>query len=325
MDSSGRIQRIWYEGAPVPFWLAALEPVYRVLHAATQARRARDAERVGVRVVVVGNVVAGGAGKTPLVIALVEALRARGFAPGVASRGYGGRERGPLRLGATPDPVRVGDEPTLIRRRTGAEVAIGRDRVAAARLLVASGVDVVVADDGLQNPRLARDVEICVIDGERRFGNGRMLPAGPLRDPPQRLARVDFTVLNGGQPREGEVPMRLIGESAVPLAGDTAPLPLAAFAGRRVHAVAGIGNPDRFFSALRAHGIEVVAHPFPDHHACAASDFAFGDDAPVLMTEKDAVKCIAFADTRMWHVPVRAELPECFFDAVAARIGAAAG
>ncbi|RYD16570.1 MAG: tetraacyldisaccharide 4'-kinase [Lysobacteraceae bacterium] len=315
-----RIERIWYGGAPVPTLLSALVPVYRglrALHLAPWRRSWRRPRALGVPVIVVGNLTAGGSGKTPLVIALVEALRQRGRRPGVVSRGHGGSERGPLLLDDLPDPRRVGDEPCLIRRRTAAPVAIGRDRARAAALLVECGVDVVIADDGLQNPALSREVEICVIDGQRRFGNGLLLPAGPLREPLARLAQLPLRVCNGGAPQQGEVPMRLIGETAVAVGRAAATRPLAAFAGHAVHAVAAIGNPDRFFAGLRAHGIEVLPHAFRDHHAFSAHDLAFGDGLPVLMTEKDAVKCTAFATDLHWCVPVRAELPPAFFDRVA--------
>ncbi|MGH8090019.1 MAG: tetraacyldisaccharide 4'-kinase, partial [Rudaea sp.] len=264
---------------------------------------------------------AGGTGKTPLTIALVEALHARGFKPGVVSRGYGGSAREPMLLDAQTTPELAGDEACLIHRATQAPVAVGRDRAAAAQLLLAHGdVDAIVADDGLQHYRLRRDVEICVIDGERRFGNGRLLPAGPLREPLARLASVDFCVCNGGKVQAVEVPMRLAGDTAVALSDPSQRRPLRDFAGQRVHAVAGIGNPQRFFASLRAMGVETIEHPFPDHHAFVAADLAFGDATPVLMTEKDAIKCAAFAQENGWSVPVRAELPETFLDAVAARI-----
>jgi tetraacyldisaccharide 4'-kinase len=215
----------------------------------------------------------------------------------------------------------AGDEACLIRRATQVPVAIGRDRAAAARLLLAHGdVNAIVADDGLQHYRLQRDVEICVIDGERRFGNGLLLPAGPLREPPARLACVDFRVCNGGTAQPGEVAMRLRGDTAVALSDSTRRRPLGDFAGQRVHAIAGIGNPQRFFAQLRASGLDVAEHAFPDHHAFVAADLAFGDDAPLLMTEKDAVKCADFAQTGWWSVPVRAELPDAFFGAVADKL-----
>ncbi|MBN8727386.1 MAG: tetraacyldisaccharide 4'-kinase [Xanthomonadales bacterium] len=322
------LQRIWYEGTPPRLWLRALVPVYRslrALHLAPYRLGWRRPLRLPVPVVVVGNLTAGGSGKTPLVIALVEALRERGFRPGVVSRGYGGGERGPLLLPADADPARVGDEPCLIRHRTGAPVAVGRRRPEAAALLAVQGADVVVADDGLQNPSLARDVELCVIDGARRLGNGLLLPAGPLREPAGRLATVDFRICNGGAPLPGEYAMTLAGGEAVTLFAPERRRPLDAFAGQRVHAVAGIGNPERFFASLRDHGIEVVPHAFPDHHAFTPDDLRFADALPVLMTEKDAIKCRAFAGDGWWQVPVRAELPDDFFDKVAARLAAAAG
>jgi tetraacyldisaccharide 4'-kinase len=314
-----RIESIWYGGAPVPFWLAALVPVYRCLraiHLAPYRFGWRVPKRLGVPLIVVGNLTAGGSGKTPLTIALVEALRLRGWKPGVVSRGYGGTQHEPLLLADMPTPARVGDEPCLIRQRTGVAVAIGRDRHRAAALLLERGVDVVIADDGLQNPALSRDIEICVIDGQRRFGNAQLLPAGPLREPITRLANMPLKVCNGGVAQTGETAMRLLGDMAVPVTRKPGVRPLESFSGQRAHAVAAIGNPERFFDGLRAHGIEVVPHPFPDHHSFTASDLAFGDELPVLMTEKDAVKCTAFASANFWCVPVRAELPEMFFDAV---------
>ena len=320
-----RIERIWYGGAPVSRLLAMLVPLYRLLravHLAPYRLGWRRPCRLPVPLLVVGNLTAGGSGKTPVALALVEALRTRGFHPGVVSRGHGGRQRQPLLLDDLPDPRQVGDEPSLVRRRTGVPVAVGRDRPAAAALLLARGVDVVIADDGLQNPRLGRDLEVCVIDGQRRFGNGRLLPAGPLREPTRRLATVRWRVCNGGVAQPGEVPMRLAGEVAVPLERSAATRALASFAGQRVHAVAGIGHPARFFAGLAAHGIDVLPHAFADHHAFVPADIAFGDGLPVLMTEKDAVKCAAFAGSGVWCVPVRAELPEAFLDEVAAAVEA---
>lgn len=323
MGLAQRIERIWYGGEAVPAVLAALVPVYRALralHLAPYRLGWRVPRRLGVPVIVVGNLTAGGSGKTPLVIALVDALRQQGHRPGVVSRGHGGSERGPLLLDDLADPARVGDEPCLVRRRTAVPVAIGRDRARAAALLVERGVDVVIADDGLQNPSLARDLEVCVIDGQRRFGNGLLLPAGPLREPLDRLRAIELRVCNGGAPQAGEIPMRLVGETAVAVARSAATRPLSAFAGQQVHAVAGIGNPGRFFAGLRAHGIAIVPHAFPDHHAFEAADLDFGDGLPVLMTEKDAVKCTRFASEAHWCVPVRAELPAAFFERVAAAL-----
>ncbi len=318
-----RIAQVWYAGARVPWWLAVLVPVYRALralHVAPYRFGWRTPTRIAVPVVVVGNLTVGGSGKTPLVIALVEALRARGRRPGVVSRGHGGTQRRALLLDEVPLPAQVGDEPCLIRRRTGVPVAVGRDRARAAALLLERAVDVVISDDGLQNPGFGRDIAICVIDGQRRFGNGRLLPAGPLREPQSRLPDFEFRVCNGGAAQDGETPMRLAGEVAVAIDRSAQSRPLEAFAGQRVHAVAGIGNPQRFFIALRAHGIEVAAHAFADHHAFAPSDLEFGDGLPVLMTEKDAIKCMDFGMPGLWCVPVRAELPQAFLEQLMARL-----
>ncbi len=316
---AARIERVWYSSEPPPWGLRALVSVYRMLrflHRAPFRLGLRKPIRLRQPLIVVGNLVAGGSGKTPLVIALAKALSERGFAPGVISRGYGGSAREVMLLDARSTPAVVGDEPCLVRERSGVPVAIGRDRAASAALLAAQGVDVVIADDGLQNPALAGDIEICVVDGQRRFGNGRLLPAGPLREPPDRLARVDFRVINGGDAGPDEVSMRLVGERALALLGDAA-RPLTDFAGQRVHAVAGIGHPPRFFASLSAHGIEVIEHAFADHHDFSAQDICFDDHLPVLMTEKDAIKCRRFAQSRHWFLPVDAELPEQFLEEVA--------
>lgn len=310
------LQQRWYQDLPPPWWTLPVAALYRAISGLRHAfykRGWKRSVRLPVPVVVVGNISVGGTGKTPLVIALVEALRQCGFKPGVVSRGYGGSAQGPMVLGGDPDPRVTGDEPALIKLRTRAPVAIGRDRAAAARLLVEDDIDVVVADDGLQHYALARDVEICVVDGARRFGNGHLLPAGPLREPLSRLECVDFIICNGGEARPGEFAMHLKTEDAFALDDPSCRRALDSFAGERVHAVAGIGHPARFFATLREQGIEPVEHPFADHHAYAARDLQFGDGLPVLMTEKDAIKCRAFARGNWWAVPVRATLPAGFF------------
>ncbi len=322
----------WYGDRAPPLYARALSGVYAraiELRRALYRRGWRRQARVDAPVLVVGNLIAGGSGKTPLTIAIVERLLAEGFRPGVATRGYGrSDEREALWVDARTDPARGGDEPVLIAYRTGVRVRADRDRAAAARALVAAGCDVVVCDDGLQHYRLARDIEVEVIDGRRRYGNGLMLPAGPLREPAGRGAACDFRVVNlpsaagdGAAPAAGfgEWPMRLHAERAQPLVGARV-RPLAAFAGHRVHAVAGIGDPERFFAMLRGMGLAVVPHAFPDHHAYVAADLQFGSDLPVLMTEKDAVKCAAIANDRHYAVPVEAQLPEAFWVALIDRI-----
>lgn len=316
----------WYGDAPVPVAARVGESVYRAgmsLRRGLYARRLLRARHPGVPVVIVGNLTAGGAGKTPATIALVERLQAAGWTPGVASRGYGRDGHDALWVDATTPVHLAGDEPLLIARRTGARVRVDRDRAAAANELARAGCDVVVCDDGLQHYGLARDIEIEVIDGRRRYGNGRLLPAGPLREPASRARRCDFHLVNlgdsGGSPEFGEWPMRLAVCDAEPLLGRR-PRPLATFAGQRVHAVAGIGDPERFFQMLRSRGIAVVPHAFADHHEFRESDLEFASPLPVLMTEKDAVKCLAFAPEHAFAVPVRAELPEAFWASLLDRL-----
>lgn len=323
MTLTDTLQAGWYGKGRMPWWCYPLAGLYGVV---TAVRRGLyrlgwlRAVRLSCPVIVVGNLTAGGTGKTPLTLALVGELRERGYRPGVVSRGYGGTQREPMLLADVPNPEEVGDEPALIRA-AGVPVAIGRDRPAAAQLLLDAGCDVLIADDGLQHYRLARDIEICVIDGERRFGNGKLLPRGPLREPLSRLKEVDFLVCHGGDAQANEIPMRLLGGTVRALQNGQEQT-IADFSGQRVHAVAGIGNPQRFFASLVAQGIDVIPHPFADHRAFVPADLAFDDQLPVLMTEKDAVKCRAFAQTNWWSVPVKAELPAAFYEAICARLGA---
>lgn len=311
---SAWLQRLWY--APrLPPGGYGLVPLSWVFAAMVWLRRNAyrigllRVQRVPVPVIVIGNLTVGGAGKTPLTIWIVDALRRAGFKPGVVSRGYGRADNAVREVTAASTPEQVGDEPLLLATRLGCPLAVGADRVAAVHRLLAgeNKIDVVVCDDGLQHYRLGRDVEIAVIDGERGFGNGWLLPAGPLREPRARLRDVSATVYNGGE-REGQR-MRLIAGEPCSLC-DGMRRPWNTFAERPVHAVAGIAYPERFFKMLRGLGLQVTAHPFPDHYQFRAQDVCFEDDYAVLMTEKDAVKCRAFADVRHWYVPVDACLEE---------------
>jgi len=310
------LNRIWYEGRPPPWWLRSLAGLYGAVAAVRRElyrSNLRRSIRLEVPVIVVGNLSVGGTGKTPLVLWLTEQLKVLGFAPGIVTRGFGGRDRGPRLLDATAEPADVGDEPVLLQRRAGVPVAVGRDRPAAAALLQRAGCDLVISDDGLQHYALERDCEIVVVDGLRRFGNGRLLPAGPLREAPQRLRGVDALIVNGGEAAgvtggallEQTFAMALVAGSAVALVAG-ALRPLAAFRGAPVHAVAGIGNPRRFFAMLRDAGLELIEHPLADHARIVADDICFPDRYPVLMTEKDAVKCGPLADERHWYVPIAA-------------------
>ncbi len=276
----------------------------------------RPRVRLPVPVVIVGNLTVGGTGKTPLVLWLVAALEKAGLRPGIVSRGYAGASHETHVVTPASDPRAVGDEPVLLARRLRAPVVVDRRRTRGARRLVELGCDVIVADDGLQHYALERDIEIGVLDGERRFGNGACLPAGPLRESAARWLRLDFRVTQG-RAAQGEWPMRLMGGEARNLVSG-AMQPLASLG--RVHGVAGIGNPGRFFGSLRAQGLEVVAHPFADHHNYSQKDLDFGGKEPVVMTEKDAVKCTRFARAHWWYVPVDATLDPALAERILARI-----
>ncbi|RJG15119.1 tetraacyldisaccharide 4'-kinase [Massilia cavernae] len=316
------LTRAWLRRGALACALWPLSLLFRAL-AALRARLFKSgvlaSTRLPVPVVVVGNIFIGGTGKTPLTIWLVEALRDAGFTPGIISRGHGGEEGGAPRA-VTPqsNAQEVGDEPLLMARRTGCPVVVGRKRAEAGQALLAAhpSVDVLVADDGLQHYALQRDVEVVLFDG-RGVGNGWLLPAGPLREPPSR--RRDFTVVNapqlapgliqsvGGQPFQ----MRLAGEYAEPLAGG-ARVPLASLAGKRIVAAAGIGNPQRFFDMLRGAGLAFGELPLPDHHDFLDHPFDHVNADLILITEKDAVKCGQIenlvGDPRLWVVPVSAQL-----------------
>ena len=317
------LQRQWFAQrrlSPALWLLAPLAGAYSAL-AAVNRRRARPA-RLPVPVIVVGNITVGGAGKTPLTLWLAGQLCARGWRPGIVSRGYGGDSAAPRPVAASSLPAEVGDEPLLLYRRSGVPVWIGRDRVAAGRALLAAspGVNVIICDDGLQHYRLARDVELAVFDG-RGAGNGWRLPAGPLREPLARLAGVAAVVCNG--PPDDRIPptlprfeMRLQPGAFYRLDDPRQVCAAPDLAGRRLHALAGIGDPERFFRTLEALGLGFARHPFPDHHAYRAADLAFADDGVLLMTEKDAVKCVGLTAAEAWVLPVEAEVAPALIDLI---------
>ena len=318
----------------LPFALAFAAVV--ALRRFAYRKRLLPSWRARVPVVVVGNITVGGTGKTPVVIEILEVLMRRGWTPGVVARGYGRvprREHDPLGVVRVyPDvatPEHFGDEPVLIARRSRVPVYVSPDRPAAARALLDAHpeVDVLVSDDGLQHYALARDVELAVIDGERRFGNGLMLPAGPLREPVSRLRSVDAAIVNGGWadtvPAPRQFAMTLGRERFVALAGNenlSAQEFVVAARGRSVVAVAGIGNPARFFEHLAALGVAARGIAFDDHHAFQSQELKLPGAEVIVMTEKDAVKCAAFADSRMWYLRVDAILPPEFDDFLLTRI-----
>lgn len=305
----------WY-GASAPALLRPFAVVYGALMSLRRVAYAQGwlaSTHPGVPVIVVGNLTVGGTGKTPLIAWLAMQLRQHGAQPGIVLRGHGGLSHGPLPVAADTDPALVGDEAVLLARATGCPVAIGRERAAAAGLLVGEGCNVVLADDGLQHLALRRDLAIVVVDGARGFGNGALLPAGPLREPRSRLRAADLVVMHGEDARGVARGIRHLSMQLEPLAlravfGE-ATQPLQGLRGETVHAVAGIGHPQRFFAQLRALGARPLEHVFPDHHRYTPQDLAFGDGRRIVMTAKDAVKCAAFASDHMWSLEVAARLP----------------
>lgn len=328
------LQRLWWRSEPPPLVLRGLAVLYGAVADGLASRRRAAAEHLPVPVIVVGNLAVGGTGKTPITLYLVEQLRAMGRRPGVLSRGYGGSGPFPLLVDAGTAPERCGDEPALLAQRARVPLCVAPSRVAAGQALLAAHpeIDVLLCDDGLQHYALARDLELCVIDGQRGHGNGHRLPAGPLREPVARAADCALLLVNGGDAAPyGERALRfdLVADRVVALHGE-ATRPLASFAGETVDAIAGIGAPQRFFDQLRGLGIVVREHAFDDHHAYTDSDLAFAGRAPLLMTEKDAVKCRRLnlpSSLDAWAVPVEAQfsrddaqrVQECLRSALAPR------
>jgi len=312
------LNRIWYGGSVAYLILLPFAGLFALLAAARRYLYKKGflrRYRMPVPVVVVGNITAGGAGKTPVTVWLAEVLKNEGMNPAIISRGYGGKVTGEvLQVTAGSDPVLVGDEPVLLARRTGCPVFVNANRVESATEAVGQGADVIISDDGLQHYRLRRDAEIAVVDGSRGIGNGYLLPAGPLRESERRLMSVDRVLV---QRAVGDTGARYgnrildIRTSRFSLAGeilhkiaDETTTELKTFDGQSVHAVAGIANPERFFRQLERRGMNVIRHPLPDHARISADDVNFSDELAVIVTEKDAVKCTAFAHERLWYLPV---------------------
>jgi tetraacyldisaccharide 4'-kinase len=324
------LQHLWARTGVLTLLLlpfAALFFAVSALRRLAYRRGWRRAIAVGVPVIVVGNITAGGSGKTPLTIWLVDWLRARGYRPGVVSRGYGGAARGCVDVAAGSSPAEVGDEPLLIHLKTAAPVVVGRDRVAAARTLLARhpGVDVIVSDDGLQHYRLRRDIELAVIDAATGLGNGWPLPAGPLRESRRRLDSVDavIQVVRGAAAPVDYAPLRTwrADYSAGPAYRLRAPLEKTALhelPRRDWLAVTGIARPQGFFDMLHAAGVRFSPRAFADHHAFRPLELPV--DGAIVMTEKDAVKCLKFAGADWWAVQLEVAPEAGFIDWLSARI-----
>ena len=317
------IVRAWYQGAA---WLWLLRPL-EVLYRAVVAIRRWSYENgvisryhAPVPVVVIGNVTVGGTGKTPVVIAIAQALRQTGRSVGVVSRGYGGRsKRYPLVVEAATPAIECGDEPLLIRQAVGCPVVVDPDRPAAVRRLLSEfSVDVVISDDGLQHYALARDFELVLVDGQRGLGNGWCLPAGPLREPSGRLESADAVIYRDGV--EAASAFYYTHKGLLRLS-DGAHTPLSPeILGASVYAIAGIGQPEQFFSTLEHAGFSLQRKVFPDHHQYTATDFSGMTDRPIIMTAKDAVKCATFAGADAWQLPINAVLPTAVIDAIVGRL-----
>ncbi len=319
------LTKLWYQPRhPLSYALAPLAYVFRSL---VYLRRCcyqlgfKKVNKFNVPVIVVGNITVGGTGKTPLVIWLAQLLRQQGYQPGIVSRGYKAQQtQFPYLVQANDTATKVGDEPLLIARQTQCPVMLAPKRAQAVQaLLQQTQCNVIIADDGLQHYGLARDIEIAVINGERRYGNNRCLPAGPLREPKSRLSTVDFVVAKN-QANDNEISMRVIPQACTQLIKSADHKPLATWQGKKVHAVAGIGDPTSFYALLKRANLIIIEHTFADHHRYQATDFAFGDDLPIIMTAKDGVKCEAFADERFWVLPVAVELDADFAPALLAKL-----
>ena len=325
------LQRQWFAQRRLTPALWLLLPVFLPLNLlfivlAWLKRRTTARQHLPRPVVVIGNITVGGAGKTPLTIALTQALIARGHRPGVVSRGYGGNLSGPSAVDETLGAAVVGDEPLLIARRTGVPVWVGRDRARAAQCMLAAHpeITVILCDDGLQHYRLARDVEIAVFDG-RGAGNGWRLPLGPLRESLQRLESVDAIVAHGAEDARllrstPKFAMKLQPGRFYRLNSPEICCFADSLRGKQLAAIAGIGDPGRFFATLQQLGLTFSAHPFPDHHAYSAEDLSSLAPSIVLMTEKDAVKCSALPVGEAWVLPIEAELDPAFIDLVLEKI-----
>ena len=323
---ANKIESAWYRSAT---WLYCLWPLSLIYAVISRFRRFLywagflHSYRAPIPVIIVGNISVGGTGKTPFVIALVKQLQQAGFQPGIVSRGYGSRAASyPFHVSRDGNPSECGDEPLLMAIRTGVPVVIDANRSHASRQLVEQhSCDVIVSDDGLQHYALQRDIELVVVDGQRGFGNAKLLPMGPLRESISRLKQVDFIISNGAQ-----LPQR---SSADQYLMQLQPLPLEKLTGgqscavkdwpdsKRVHGVAGIGNPSRFFHSLRQLGFDPVEHRFDDHHDYCEADLQFTEDLAIIMTEKDAVKAqLIKAPVNSWYLPVAAEIDSACFQKI---------
>jgi tetraacyldisaccharide 4'-kinase len=310
IETSWYQQTRWWNVLLLPFsWLFILISLLRRGY-----YRYVPQQKFNIPIIIVGNITVGGTGKTPLVIYLAHLLQQHGYRPGIISRGYGRKAKDCVLVTSKSNAAHVGDEPVLLAQRTQVPVMVARKRVVAAKKLLAEhDCNLIISDDGLQHYALPRDIEIAVLDGVRRLGNAWRLPAGPLRESAARLQNVDFVVTNGNA-NVGEYELTLKVDPLVNVRSREQQ-PFSTWHKQKIFAVAGIGNNQRFFDLLTAHGLHVIPCGYPDHHLYKITDFAellAEPQIPIIMTEKDAVKCVAFATEQFWYLPVTAELPAEF-------------
>ena len=316
------LTRLWYSKNRPPWYLRMLEPLY---HGAFQYQQRKGPGRAAHQhfvtpLAVVGNITAGGSGKTPLVIRLCQLAAEMGFRAGIASTGYGRQSNETFSVSADSDPRLCGDEPVLLATRTGVPVVVARRRADAVAKLDEMHLDLIVSDDGLQHAGLRGDIEICVIDGARGVGNGHLLPAGPLREPAERAAHVDFIITTGVWNEKPDNLMTYtmdLTPGAISSLDDKVTVSAAEFRQKQsrntLHAITGIGNPRRFFRTLQTLGIDAAARAFPDHHLFSRNDFgSIPTGSAIIMTQKDAVKCRSLGLENAWYLPVEARLPVAF-------------
>ena len=345
------IERRWYSSPGILWLLYPLALLFRLLSYFRRRSQTQSSVKFAVPVCIVGNIAIGGTGKTPTIIALVHALAEQGITAGVVARGYGASlAKDEVRvLDANATAAMVGDEPLLIYKRTGCAVAVGSNRVAACEaLLKTHAVDVILSDDGMQHYNLGRDLELALVDGERVFGNAQLLPVGPLREHPKRLQSVNWLLVNGGNAEHVNARLQALrvintaelsskpnklNKTLAPVFAHLEAVKLVNLANGKTLllqnitelgafvAVAGIGNPSRFFNTLKSTGITGFdTFSYPDHHKFTSADFRQFDSKAIVMTEKDAVKCTPFATDAMWYVPVDLKLPQTFIADFCAQI-----
>ncbi len=310
------IEKVWYSKNIFSLLLSPLSLIYIsiiYLRYTLYQLGLISITKINAPTIVIGNVVTGGTGKTPLVIWLAKHFKDKGFLPGIVSRGYGGTYLSNIELvKPTSNPLLVGDEPVIIARNTNCPVVVAKKRAKGAKELVEKyNCNIILCDDGMQHYSLARDIEIAVIDGQRRFGNNYCFPAGPLREPKSRIFKADL-IVSKYNARRCEHKMDYTYHQLVSLNELSKTIPISDLHGMTVHAIAGINNPDHFFSYLRSHKLELIIHKFPDHYSYTEDDVKFDDNFPVVMTEKDAVKCLNYSSDKHWYIPISAELSKSF-------------